>query len=284
MNLPQLQTHHGRYHLLQLDNPAKLAAGLGVDLGQVTNQSLLQKITSSIITTAGKDISGLILDHNLGLAAVTYKAQKVGVALKLEESAEETNPIDVPKISENWGISEIVNNYGVVKLELYYHPEEEKSLLKKQFVAEVFDYCRYQQVGLLLQLQLFSPVGEKITAEKFQEHQLTAAQELQRFCDVMALQSPLGALAAATLTAELDVPWLVSLEDIPYAQAKEQLREVMENGAQGCVAGSTLWQEMYQLRRRDKGVDETQVMQFISTVVRDRIIEISRIIGEQSVI
>ncbi len=284
MNLPQLQTRHGRYHWLQLDNPHQLAAGLGLDFQQDVNQALLKKITQQMIELSDQEVSALVLDHEIGLETVTNKGDGVGVLLKLETTAEETNPLDLPRLDDTWGIPEIVNNYGVVKLELYYHPEEVQALQKKQFVAEIADYCRYQQVGLYLQLRLFSPTGEKIVPETFQELQLAAVQELQKSCDILGLDSPQGALAAATLTAELDVPWVVTLHDTPYDLAKEQLREAMESGAQGCVAGDSLWQELYSLRRKDKGVDEERVHQFLTTVLRDRLIEIGRIIGENATV
>jgi tagatose-1,6-bisphosphate aldolase len=281
MTLPAIQTHHGRFALLEIDNPARLAAGFGLEWEVESNHQVLAEIVASMVKTWSPEASGLVVDPLVGLETLSEKDAACGLLLRLEEVMAETDPLAMPSFTQDWGVEEIGNNFGVVKLELFYHPAEAEALIKKQWLAEMYDYCRYQHLQMLLKLRLFSPQGEKMAADEFQDAQLQAVQEVSRSCDVLALEPPPNALAAATITAETDVPWIVHSGDQPYGLFKESVREAVDNGAQGFLVGETLWPEMYKLRRKDVGVDTEQVQHFITTVGRDRVIELGRIIGEQ---
>lgn len=281
MKLSALQTPHENYTLLGLDNPLVLASKLGLDPTVPENDAVLTDITSSLLRTFSQEVSGVVLDYRIGLSALKHKAQTAGLALRLEETLSEVDPLSLPLFNQAWGVEEITNNYALVKLELFYHPSEPKAMEKKQIIAEIFDYCRYQNVDLMLVIKQFSPTGEVITSEAWQETQLTTAQELQKHCHLLALEAPKNALAAATLTAELDIPWIMLTSESSYAKVKESLRMSLENGAQGFLATDVVWPEIYACRRRDKGIDIERLHQFVVTIGRDRIIELVRIVGEK---
>jgi tagatose-1,6-bisphosphate aldolase len=281
MQLSALQTPHGNFTLIGLDNPLVMAAKFGLDPAVPSNEGLIRDVTSSLLKTFSQEVSGVVLDYKVGLPVIHTKAQGAGTALRLEEIAVESDPLSLPHFNPEWGVEEITNNYGVVKLELMYHPAEPKAMEKKQIVAEIFDYCQYQHVAFMLVLRLYSPSGEVMSSEEWQETQFTAVQELQQSCDVLVLECPKNALAAATLTAELDIPWLMLTAEPTYAKVKESLRLALENGAQGFLATDVVWSEIYSCRRRDKGIDEERLHQFVLTIGRDRIIELVRIVGEK---
>ncbi len=281
MTLPAIKTSHGHFALLELDNPAKMAAGFGLDWSVEENQPVLSEIVTHMVKAWTSELSGIVLDPQIGLAAVTEKAPGCGLLLRLEDVMAETDPLALPSFAQDWGVEEIANNFGVVKLEAYYHPAESEAMTKKQWLAEMYDYCKYQHLTMVLKLRLYSPQSTTMAADEFQETQLQAVQELGRSCDLLALESPPNALAAATITAELDAPWIVHSGDQPYGLFKESVREAVDNGAQGFLAGETLWPEMYKLRRKDVGIDLERVQQFITTAGRDRVIELGRIVGEQ---
>lgn len=281
MKLSALQTPHENYTLIGLDNPFILASKLGLDPAVSENDAVLIDITSSLLRTFSQEVSGVVLDNTIGLSSLKHKAQSSGLALRLEEKLVEVDPLSLPLFNQAWGVEEITNNYGVVKFELFYHPSEPKAMEKKQIISEIFDYCRYQNVDFLLVVKQFSPTGEVITSELWQETQLITAQELQKHCHLMALEAPKNALAAATLTAELDIPWIMLTSESSYTKVKESLRMSLENGAQGFLATDVVWPEIYSCRRRDKGIDVERLHQFVVTIGRDRIIELVRIVGEK---
>ncbi len=281
MTLPAIQTHHGRFTLLELDNPVRMANELGLDFSLEPNQSVVKELVAQVLAELTPEVSGIVLDGEVGLSQVEHKAQTAGLLLRLEEVRPEVDPLALPSLDQEWGIEQIVNNFGVVKLELFYHPAEEQAMIKKQWLAEIFDYCQYQHAQLLLKMRLYAPPGILLDAAAFQEVQLEAAQELGRSCSLLALDSPPNALAAATLTAELDIPWIVHSGDQVYGQFKEAVREALENGAQGYLAGEAVWRDLYTYKRKDMGIDLEKALHFLQTVARDRVIELDRIVGEQ---
>jgi len=158
----------------------------------------------------------------------------------------------------------------VAKLELFYNPQEEEARSKKQMVVELYDYCQHEGIAFLLDLVLYLETSKDKYQAQFLELQLDAVQELRQYCDLMALEYPSDALSAVTLTAELDVPWILSGRGVPYETYKEQLRVALESGAVGYMVGSQLLPEKV---TKDAST-------FLQTTVRDRAIELNRIATE----
>jgi len=100
--------------------------------------------------------------------------------------------------------------------------------------------------------------------------QLEAVTDMRNKCHLLALEYPHSALACATLTAELDVPWILVDRTPDYNDFKEQVRTAIEAGAVGAQIGSVLWQ----------GLNKDNYQQVIETQARDRMIELSRIVSE----
>ena len=116
---------------------------------------------------------------------------------------------------------------------------------------------------------------EKYQAQ-FLELQLDAISELQEYCDLFFLEYPVDALSAVTLTAGLDVPWLVSGRGVPYETFKEQVRSALESGAQGYVMGTQLLPG--EVPNEQRSIQ--RVAEFFATTARDRAIELERIRAE----
>jgi tagatose-1,6-bisphosphate aldolase len=205
------------------------------------------------------------------------KPAATGVLFRLEKLMAHINPEAVPILIGSWGVGAVKQNYGLAKIELYYHPREARALEKKQLLCELSDYCRHEGIDLLAKLVVYTPSEEKFTVAAFQQAQLQTVQELSRYCSVVALQYPQDALACATLTAELDIPWLVSSDDLGYEAFKDILRTAINNGARGYLADAVFWQEMYDLKLDDGTPNWTKVTEFLQTTARDRSIELRRV-------
>lgn len=281
MRLPSIQTDQHGYALLELDNARRWLHQWGLVTDEVVNHRLVEKTLQELVAAANGNASGIILDSDFGIAAAATKSAEMGIIWQLEESSTEVDPLAVPKISPDWTLEHIRNNLGLAKLELYYHPAEQNALIKKQLVAELADFCRYQEIDFLLILKLYAPGGGELSPGDWQQAQLTAIDEFHESCDLLGLESPQEALAAATITAALDIPWVVIAKPgQTYDQFKDQLRQALEAGAMGYVAGETLWSELYRLRRKDQGIDEVAVTTTIQKQVRDRMLELYRILSE----
>jgi tagatose-1,6-bisphosphate aldolase len=281
MTLSALKSSHSLIGVVALDEAYTLADLLGLSLKEPSNEQLLNEVLALLIEIHSKQASGMVLDPVYSLPLLEESADNAVILARLEQ-VQEPDPLIVPKLIKNWGIKEVRNMYGLAKLELYYHPEEEKALEKKQFVAELYDFCEIEEIDFLVKLMIYNPNEEKMTATDFQEAQLAAVNELQRSASVLALQYPQDPLAAATLTSGLDTPWLLVSDDVPYDKFKEQLRVAIENGAEGFLAGEVLWQEIEGMRQEDQSPDLEKIKEFIKTESKDRIIELMRIVQEDS--
>ncbi len=278
MKLASIQTSGEMFTLLAADQIVGIADRLGVALPGQSLQSPLQSVYHQIVTTFAPEISGVVLAPELGNTTIPQIFEQSGIILPLERRTFDADPLSVPILAQNWGVEAIRNNYAVAKLELFFNPEEKEAASKKQLVAEVYDYCQHEGIDLLLEVLVYMEGTEAAYHERFPELQLGAVQELRNLCSVLALEYPLNALGAVTVTAELDIPWILSMRDTPYDLAKEQLRTALESGACGFLA-----MEQFLPEKPETGLpefDPQHVRQFIETTGRDRLIEVSRIVAE----
>jgi tagatose-1,6-bisphosphate aldolase len=279
MTLPSIQSTNNNIGLLELDLAPKLAAELGLDLNLSDNVELVKDLLQQMGKIGAEHLTGLVLDPIYSFGVVKNQG-KAGILMRLTTLHEEIDPLAIPSLIPNYGLEELRNNYNMACLELYYHPEEEQALKKKQLLAEVHDYCDYLDINLLLKLIVYTPADEEFTPEAFQEDQLTAIQELRGSTDVIALQCPVDALAVATITAELDIPWIFANYNHAYEEFKQELRICLENGAVGFMAGYALCQDLKKFKLEDNSPDLEKIIQFINTTFKDRVIELMRIVEE----
>jgi tagatose-1,6-bisphosphate aldolase len=288
MNLKSLATEQGLFTLLATDQLVAIADRTGLTLSRPMpseNHNQIQRqatqfpqAVAELLQVYSQAVSGVGVVPEISFDQVGKLFESIGVYFPLERRLFDTDPLSVPILSQNWGVEAIRNNYSVAKLELFFNPTEREAAAKKQLVAEVYDYCQHQGIDLILEVLVYMEGSEHEYQQQFPELQLGAVQELRTLCSLMALEYPLNALGAVTITAELDVPWVVSLRNTPYPVAKEQLRTALESGARGFLA-----LEQFLPEKPEAGsptFDQAQFSQFVRTIGRDRVVELSRIVAE----
>lgn len=283
--LPAAQTHQlsalrnsaGLFSLVGWHESELLASLFGLDWAEPETKDFVQELIHELHASRPPDISGLVLDPRTGLNVLTNKEPNTGVALRLSEFQTQLTIAQAPALLPNWGIEQVSNNYATAYLRLYYHPAEAAALEKKQLVAELYDFCQYEQTELLLDLAL----TEGDEGEDREQALLEALTEFRSMAHGLGLPYPGSPLLAATVTAELDIPWLLSSDyQQPYATYKEQVRQSVESGAQGFLIADTLYQELETARQEDHSPDLGQIKQLIATTIRDRLLELTRIAAE----
>ncbi|PIR58863.1 MAG: hypothetical protein COU69_03660 [Candidatus Pacebacteria bacterium CG10_big_fil_rev_8_21_14_0_10_56_10] len=279
MTLPALQTKAGQLALVDLSHPSLVADQLGLDLSQPSGLSIAENVYKELVSVLGKSASALWLDPEHGLPVFLHRRPQTGLILSLNRFQPDDDPTGTPSLIEGWGVEQASHNYAAAALTLPYHPDEQEALYKKQFVAEIADFCRHQGIVLVLKLMVYTPADQEYDQAAFQTAQLEAIQELRAADLVFALQYPRTPLACATVTAELDEPWVLA-DDMEYSAYKTALREALENGAGGFLAGQMLWQDIYQLRTKDASPDLLAITRHIQTEVHDRGSELARISDE----
>jgi len=285
MRISALQSESGMASIAQLDYVELIAELFGFDLETENGRSYLAYLKKILVQQLSPEVTGIITDPIYGFDGLSLTAASTGLALRLEALGRGNNRYQSPRILPDWGVDTVHNNYGVAKLEIYYHPAEEKSLEKKQLIAETQDFCHYEGIDLLLMIRLMGAEGGVVKDEEYEEVLLQSVSELAPNCQLLGVEYPGSALTAATLTAQLDVPWVIISHHVAeaesYDQFKVRVREVVESGAKGFVAGDVLWREIGQFRGQDLAPDWEKVEEFLETTARDRIIELRRISEEK---
>jgi tagatose-1,6-bisphosphate aldolase len=289
MTLSSLQNAQQLYTLAGFQDSRRLAELFGLDLDEPQTWDRLSQLVELFGQAMLSETSGVVLDPRTGLSLLGTKPKETGVSLLLTEEIPFTpdkgsaDLLQIPKLLPKWGVEHTKHNYAVAYLPLFYHPQEEQALDKKQFLAEIYDFCDYEDIELFLDLRLFSLTGEQLSTEEYEVQLLEAIQELRATCHLMGLVYPGNPLIAATVTSELDIPWVVSSATESYDEFKNRVREALDSGAKGFFITDTLFKEVGQHRSEDLAADMDQIKEFLQTTARDRLIELSRIVNETSV-
>ena len=283
MRLSNITNSKGMISLLDFSRVATLAQTIGLDIDHLDHRDHLANVTKKMMKVLSPEFSGVTVDPDFDFDTIMHKANGTGLLLSLEKKADALDPLAMPKMADNWGIDHIKNNYAMAKLELFYHPEEAEAMKKKEFVAEVYDCCKYEGIDFLLELMVYHSTSQEPTQEILLEAQLQSAREFTNSCDVFALEYLGNALSAVTLTAELDTPWIYNAREIEYDIFKQNLRTCIDSGAVGFIAGDPFWegQKTQQVLSNLEATEEQ--LEFIKTDINDRAIEATRITNELEV-
>lgn len=269
-------SRNSMYSLLGLDQVLQLSKITGLSVSDPKQLLELENLIILFAKILTPEMSGVILSSEVGYPALSQKHLGVGPVFAVERRLIEPDPYTIPLLLQHWNVEAIRNNYAMAKLELYFNPNEEEVVTKLQMVAELYEYCKHVGIDFLLELIVVVEAKEKDYKPLFQQVQLEAVQELRKYCDLMALEFPFDALGAVTLTAELDIPWIVTAGDTPYDIFKENLRTALESGAAGYLG---LEQFLPPVFKKDS-YDRSIVERFVMTQGRDRAIELGRIVTE----
>ena len=282
MRLHNIKNTAEIFSLLDFSRIGTLAESIGLDIDHLEHKDALDFISGKIMEVISPEISGVIVDPEFDFANITKKSNSTGLIMSLEKKADSLDPFGLPTIADNWGVEQTRNNYSLAKLELYYHPQEIEAMRKKQFIAEIYDFCKYEGIDFLLELMVYYPGSEKITKEVMFETQLQAISEFSRSCDLLGLEFLGDSLSAVTITAQLDIPWIYNARDVGYEEFKQNLRVCMESGAAGFMAGDPIWSASDTKKVLSSYEDRGKIEEYIKADLRDKVIEVNRIASEIS--
>lgn len=278
MHLPAISSDAHMFSILSADQLLPMARMLGLSTSDSHGTLQLEQTIFELVKNYSSHVSGVVFSPEIGYRAITQKSEHAGPVFCLERRLIDPDPLTVPLLMQNWNVETIRQNYGVAKLEMFYNPHEHEAATKRQMVIELNDYCKHQGIDFLLEVIVEVETTEKEYKNVFQQQQLEAIQDLRNFCSVMALEYPLDALGAVTVTAELDIPWILSARDTSYDNFKENLRTSLESGAKGFLAVQQFLPEF----ETDK-FNPDEFLKFVQTFGKDRVIEIERIVAEAAV-
>ncbi|HNV44992.1 hypothetical protein KBB59_00385 [Candidatus Woesebacteria bacterium] len=271
MQLPAISRQRQLFSILALDDIAELSQLLSLDLSLQDNVLFLSKLLYLLVELS-QEASGLVVDPIYSLPLINHKAKNTGILLRLEQH-QYPAPHAVPQLFPHFSLLEVKNNYALAKLAIDYQAHEEQALTKKQLLAEIRDYSQSLKIDFLLKLD---------ANFDNQDILLSTVQEIQSFVDILVLKDINEPLLAATISSELDIPWLLSADPstTTYDQFKSHYRVAVENGAKGFYLGNFLWQSLAQFRQENQEFDWPALENHVRTNLRDQIIELNRITEE----
>jgi tagatose-1,6-bisphosphate aldolase len=275
MQLPAISYQRQLFSILALDDILSLSQILSLDLSLNDNLIFLTKVLNLLLELS-REASGIVFDPIYSLPLISYKAKNAGALIRLEQH-QDLDVQAIPQLFPNFSLLEIKNNYALAKLAINYQAHEEQALAKKQLLAEIRDYSQSLKIDFLLKLN---------ANFDNQDIFISSIQEVQNFTDILVLEGIDDPLLAATISSELDVPWLLSASDhqqLTYTQFKNNLRIAMENGAKGFYLGSFLWQDLAQFRQDNQEFEWSAVENFVRGSLRDKVIELNRIAEELAI-
>ena len=286
MTIDAIRSQNGFFAILELDRSHLLAEQLSLDLSLPENLEFINRI-NELLLELSKEVTALVFDPVYSFPLLAKKDGQAASLIRLEQN-KGFLPTELPELFPDFSLEEIRNNYSLAKLELSYHPKELRAMEKKQLLAEIKSYCQNLGIDFLLKLDIYDyskfqdEEDEKDLPEfSYTESQLEAVQELRAMVDILALEAPEDPLMLATLSTELDTPWVVlSNEAESYQDFKDRFRMAVENGASGYMLGDLLWAEIASFKLEDQSFDLAAIEKYIRTTVRDRIIELNRIAVE----
>lgn len=282
MTIDALRTDKGMITLLEMDRVPMLADSLGLRLTDEGQAQIVDELVADMVKSLSEHVAGVVVSSEHSMQYLSEMAKTAAPVLSLEKKTPAVDPLVPPTFMDGWGIENIANNYAVAKLELYYHPEENQAALKKQMVAELYDFCKYEGIDFILELLVYHQANEKPSPDGLTDSQLTAVQEFRKSCDVMALEYLGDSLAAVTITAELDIPWIVTGREQDYQQTKQELRAALESGAQGFLLGDVFWPKVEHAQQESGEVSVSMLVSEVQKQSRDHIIELTRIVAEHA--
>ncbi|MFZ1721685.1 MAG: hypothetical protein WAU07_04220 [Microgenomates group bacterium] len=288
MHIPALRDQNG-IALVSVASLPQILDALKLNATDVKTEALAQTISKELVRILSPHATGVVLSPEHTFYAILHKSETAGLVLTIEKQIAEIDPASLPTLLNRWSVENIRQNYGVAKLRLAYHPSEPQALTKKKFVAEIYEHCKHLGIDLLLELLVYHNATQLPDKATLLQDQLTAIQELRDKCDGMILEYLNDPLAAATITTELDVPWIISSADPDYERAKSEIRAGIEAGATGFIISTALFPptEFITKALNPNGnllaESVPEWFTFLNTVSKDRIIELRRILAENRI-
>jgi sulfofructosephosphate aldolase len=247
----QIKTPGGRFAIIAADHGQPLVDMLDA-LGVSSAPDEQRAFKSDLVDTVGRDASAMLLDPDVSLPAIVDEdllARDVGLLVRIEADGFETE--------DGLRRSLMIDGLGAdgarargataAKVMVFVRADrEDLDGYTAQMVRAALEDCR--RADLLCVMELMTYRLDDETPEQFAARKadlvINGAVFLQECgTKVLKLEYPGSAAAAQRVTDAISVPWAVLSAGVDHAAFCDQLRASMEGGADGFIAGRSLWKE-----------------------------------------
>jgi sulfofructosephosphate aldolase len=249
--LQQIMTSGGRFAVIAADHGQPLVDMLD-GLGLSSAPEAQRAFKSDLVETVGRDASAVLLDPDVSLPAIVddgLLARDVGLIVRIEA--------DGCEVEDGLRQSQMIRGLGAegarargataAKVMVFLRADrEDLDGYTAQMVRAALEDCRRADLLCVMELMTYRLDDEspaQFAARK--EDLVVEGAVLLEECgsQVLKLEYPGSAAACRRVTDALSVPWAVLSAGVDHEAFCDQLRDAMDGGAQGFIAGRSLWKE-----------------------------------------
>lgn len=278
--LQQLTTTDGRFAVIAADHGDPLVAMLD-SLGVSSAPEAQREFKADLVDTAGRDASAVLLDPDVSLPALVDRdlvARDVGLIVRIEADGHEE--------SDGLRRSALIGGLGAAgaralgataaKVMVFLRADrEDQDGYTAAVVRAALEDCRRADLLCVIELMTYRLDDEEPAAFAARKEDLVVeGAVLLQECGakVLKLEYPGSAGGCRRVTDSLDVPWAVLSAGVDHDAFCAQLRDAMDGGADGFIAGRSLWKEAV-------GVPPEERRRFLGGVARRRMEQMLAIVG-----
>jgi sulfofructosephosphate aldolase len=247
----QITTSGGRFAIIAADHGQPLVDMLD-RLGVSSAPAEQRAFKADLAETVGRDASALLLDPDVSLPHIVDRGllgRDVGLLVRIEA--------DGAEIRDGLRQSQLIPGLGAdgaralgatgAKVMVFLRADRENlDGRTATMVRSALEDCR--RADLLCVMELMTYRLDDETPEQFADRREDLIVDGARFLQecgstVLKLEYPGSASACRRVTDALDVPWAVLSAGVDHEAFCGQLRDAMDGGADGFIAGRSLWKE-----------------------------------------
>lgn len=284
--LRAITDENGKFKVLALDqsNSFKKSLRALYEKNNNSHEPTYEEIRAAkmqITSVLSSHSTAVLLDVNYGLA----EAINSGVIAKdsvligrLEASRDAGTPAE---IESGWSVKQIKQiGCAAVKLLVYMDTEDEAYTASQlEFVKKVEKECQKEDILLMVEELSFPREGEAKESAEYKERKekniLKSAELLGPHCDILKLEFP-GKDNLEKLNEIAIRPWVLLSAGQPYNDFILQVKEAMEAGASGIMAGRAIFNDYFTFSTDQEKED------FLNSLASIRMAELSRIVNESA--
>jgi len=256
--LARLQTSHGRYAMLALDQRESLRGMFsGAPTGQTGDDDDLRAFKLAATRLLTPSASGVLLDRLYALDSSSLEAidPDCGLVVAVDELIQEPGqPVTSTRL-DNGATVDFLRQVkaDALKFLVMWRSENEKPE-RSELLGSVIELANNAGVASLIEAVVLPKEGlHWRDAKEKNDAILRAAQEMASYpMDLYKAQVPgyspgdvTGvADAARELDSMMDVPWVVLSNGVAIEDFPDAVREACEGGASGFLAGRAIWSDV----------------------------------------
>jgi sulfofructosephosphate aldolase len=247
----QIKTSRGRFAVIAADHGQPLVDMLeGLGLSGAPEEQRAFK--SDLVDTVGQDASAVLLDPDVSLPDIVDRdllARDVGLLVRIEADGHETE--------DGLRQSQLIAGLGAAgarargataaKVMVFLRADrEDLDGYTARMVRAALEDCRRADLLCVMELMTYRLDDEspEALAARREDLIVDGAVLLQECgAKVLKLEYPGSAGACRRVTDAVDVPWAVLSAGVDHEAFCNQLRDAMDGGAEGFIAGRSLWKE-----------------------------------------